>query len=97
MTDTDQLTIGSYLREARQQAGLSQRALAAQTGINQGNYAIAESQCTVYPALLDQLIPALDLDRDLAYHLAGRIPNEIIEGLLHDLPMVRELRRRLVL
>lgn len=94
-TPTDRLTIGPMLAAARERAGLSQRQLAASTGVAPSAIGTAESQSVVYPAILDRLIPALDLDRDEAYHAAGRIAPEILDALTADLPTVRRLRREL--
>ena len=97
MTDTTTPTVGTMLREARHQAGLSQRQLSIQTGIDTGRISAWENDRdpAPWPAALDTLIDFFSLDRDALYHAAGRVPPEITAALAHDLPLVREIRDRL--
>ena len=95
MVDTTTLTIGDMIREARARRGLSTYEVAHLAGTQQQNVTAAENRNKVWPALLDRLIPVLELDRDAAYHASGRVPAEIMTGLAADLPLMREVRERL--
>lgn len=89
-------TLGTMLREARHAAGLSQVDLSERTRIDQAHISRLENdKMPLYPALLDALIDALALDRDLTYHAARRLPGELRDALALDLPLMREVRDRL--
>lgn len=97
--DTIPLTaLGQYVRDARLAAGLSQAALAELAGATQAQVSVLETRrdlTAIWPALLDRIGDALDLDRDQLYALANRIPSELLDALTGDVDALRRTRKEL--
>jgi len=70
---------GKRLRELRKQAGMTQRELAAEVGVNFSYLSKIENGVLPPPSekVISKLAETLNADRDELLSLAGRIPSEI--------------------
>lgn len=87
------MNFGERVRELRKERGLSQRELAAQSGIDFTYLSKIENARMEPPSekVILNMAEALDTDPDELTLLAGKIPSDVKERI--DLEMIRMLRR----
>ena len=84
ITLEQQRQLGEVIRQAREEAGTSQRALAQKVGISPGHLSRIEAgtRLTRRTETLQRLATALDIDIDAVLESAGRLPVEVETELL---------------
>lgn len=95
-TRTPRTALGDTIRTARMEQGLTQQALADLSGTTRAQVSVVESTrnlSTLWPALLDTMAEALDLDRDDLYAKANRIPPEIEDALRGNHDAISTVRK----
>ena len=92
------MSLGTYLREARERSGLSLTDLAAAVGINKGYVSRAERDTLERPPSADVLVRwanVLELDPDVVLAMSGQVSEELIEVICKRPQLFAEIIRSL--
>lgn len=90
------LSFGRFLKKRRKQKGMSQRALAAEVGINHTYLSKVENDAPGFSSLseesLTRIADALQVDRDEMIARAGKVPSDVRRILVDDFSLIKEIR-----
>ena len=90
-------TLGQVVRRAREEQGISQRALCLRVGVSSGYLSRLENDHAGYTGSEGSCIriaDALGLDRDELMRLAGHLPSDIEQFILENPKELKNLRRK---
>lgn len=99
MPPTKRTPFSQHVRSLRLRRGLTQREAAERAGISTASVSMAETASSVkdlWNTQIDGLARAYDVDPDVLFALADRIPPDLLDMLRGDLLAIKRARRALV-